>query len=57
LLNWIITGDLASLAAWRTALMVEDEVQLKAGNATFEKFKKLFERSGGENCEAISDGA
>ena len=32
-LNWMITGDLMSLAASKTALMVEVEVQLKAGKA------------------------
>lgn len=30
--NWIITGELISLAAWSTALIVELEVQLKAEN-------------------------
>ena len=30
-----MTGDLTSLAAWRTALMVEVEVQLKAGKAIY----------------------
>ena len=28
--NWMMTGELISLAAWRIALMVEVEVQLKA---------------------------
>ena len=28
--NWMMTGELMSLAAWRIALMVEVEVQLKA---------------------------
>merc|ERR1719260_535179 len=31
--TWIITGELISLAACNTALIVEEEVQLKAGRA------------------------
>ena len=32
--NWMMTGELISLAAWRIALMVEVEVQLKAEKRT-----------------------
>ena len=38
--NWMMTGELMSLAAWRIALMVDVEVQLKADKEKGEKHQE-----------------